>query len=98
MATFVADRDWEKFHNPKNLAAALAIETAELMEHFQWLDVNESIAHASEPGNREAIADELADCLSYVLSLANAMDMDLTTELRRKMIKNVAKYPVGRRT
>lgn len=95
MASFVADRQWELFHNPKNLAMSLAIETAELMEHFQWLTLEQAQAYANEEANREAIADELADCLSYVLALANALEMDLSEELRRKMIKNERKYPSG---
>lgn len=92
--TFVAERKWESFHNPKNLAMSLSIEASELMEHFQWLSLDEARQRASDPQHREAIADEVADCLAYVLAMADAVGIDLTTELQRKMIKNAVKYPV----
>ena len=90
---FVHERQWERFHNPKNLAMSLAIETAELMEHFQWLTLEQANQIAQDPDRREAICDEIADCLAYVLAIANAIDIDLATELRRKMLKNARKYP-----
>ena len=90
---FVDQRQWQQFHNPKNLAMSLAIEAAELMEHFQWLTLDEATEHAIDPDQREAVCDEVADCLAYVLAIANRMDMDLTTELARKMDKNALKYP-----
>lgn len=91
---FVDERDWRKFHTPKNLAMSLAIETAELMEHFQWLDVAESIAHARNPAHREQIADEIADVCCYLLSLVNAINLDLSDAVRAKLEKNARKYPV----
>lgn len=90
---FVDQRQWQQFHNPKNLAMSLAIEAAELMEHFQWLTLDEAAEHAIDPDQREAVCDEVADCLAYVLAIANRMDIDLTTELARKMDKNALKYP-----
>ncbi|HEX3726217.1 MAG TPA: nucleotide pyrophosphohydrolase [Pirellulales bacterium] len=90
---FVEERDWHQFHTPKNLAMALAIEAAELMEHFQWLDPQESRAVAHDPPRKSAVGEELADVLSYVLALANALDIDLADALREKMIKNAQKYP-----
>ena len=91
---FVDERDWQSFHNPKNLAMSLAIEAAELMEHFQWLTPEEASQAAVDPDQREAICDEIADCLAYVLAMANTIDIDLSTELARKMEKNAAKYPI----
>lgn len=90
---FVDERNWSQFHSPKNLAMGLAIEAAELMEHFQWITTDESRTVGTDPQRREGICDELADVFCYVLALANELKVDLDTELRRKMIKNVAKYP-----
>lgn len=93
---FVSERDWEKFHAPKNLSMALAIEAAELMEHFQWLEVEESRNWTADTRRREAVEEELADVLSYALALALALDLDLSDALRRKMRKNEDKYPVAK--
>jgi len=93
---FVSDRDWERFHAPKNLSMALAIEAAELMEHFQWLGVDESRDWTADPRRRLAVEEELADVLSYVLALSTALDLDLSDAIRRKMRKNEEKYPVDR--
>src|SRR5437762_5958528 len=75
---FVDERDWRQFHTPKNLTMSLAIEAAELMEHFQWLDVDASVARGRDPARRGDIADEIADVACYLLSLANALDIDLS--------------------
>ncbi len=75
---FVEERDWQRFHTPKNLAMSIAIETAELMEHFQWLTVEESIALVQDETARAAIAEELADLLIYSLSFANSADIDVS--------------------
>jgi NTP pyrophosphatase (non-canonical NTP hydrolase) len=91
---FVDERDWRAFHTPKNLAMSLAIEAAELMEHFQWLDVAESTARGRDPVHREQIADEMADVCCYLLSLANALELDLSTAVRSKLVKNASRYPV----
>ncbi len=91
---FVDERDWRQFHTPKNLAMSLAIEAAELMEHFQWLNVDESIARGCDPTRRGAIADEIADVCCYLLSLVNALDIDLSEAVQSKLIKNALKYPV----
>ncbi|MSR59818.1 MAG: nucleotide pyrophosphohydrolase [Planctomycetaceae bacterium] len=90
---FVDERDWRHFHTPKNLAMSLAIEAAELMEHFQWLDVPASVAHCHDPAHRTQIADEIADVGCYLLSLANAIDLDLSSAIREKLVKNAHKYP-----
>ena len=90
---FVAERDWEQFHSPKNLSMSLAIEAAELMEHFQWIDVTESRRAGDDPAKLAAIREEIADVLCYLLALANELNLDLATAVRDKMVKNAAKYP-----
>ena len=92
---FVDERDWRRFHTPKNLAMSLAIEAAELMEHFQWLDRDESIARGRDPAHRSAITDEMADVACYLLSMANALDIDLSEAVRAKLVKNAEKYPAA---
>jgi NTP pyrophosphatase (non-canonical NTP hydrolase) len=72
---------------------SLAIEAAELMEHFQWLTVEESQALASDPAQRAAVGEELADVLCYALALANALGIDASDAVRDKMRKNAQKYP-----
>jgi dCTP diphosphatase len=94
---FVAERNWHQFHAPKNLAMALAIEAAELMEHFQWESVEQSRRAGADGERREGIADELADVTCYVLAMANALDIDLSAAVRDKMVKNRTKYPVDKR-
>lgn len=90
---FVQERDWERFHTPKNLSMSLAIEAAELMEHFQWLTPEQSRALATDPLKLAAAGEELADVLCYAFALANELGLDLDATLRAKMIKNAAKYP-----
>jgi dCTP diphosphatase len=93
IARFVAERDWEQFHSPKNLAMSLAIESAELMEHFQWIDVPESRHLGDDPARLAAVGEELADVIAYALALANSLNLDISDALGRKMVKNAAKYP-----
>ncbi len=93
MAHFVAERDWEQFHDPKNLAMSIAIEAAELMEHFQWLTSEEARDVLKYPEEMTEIADELADIVSFVMSFANRCGIDVTQALRRKMQANRRKYP-----
>ncbi len=91
---FVGQRDWHQFHTPKNLSIALAIEAAELMEHFQWLDPQESRAVAHDAEKRTAVGEELADVVCYALALANELGIDVADAVRNKMVKNAQKYPV----
>ncbi len=94
MAGFVADRGWQHHHRPKHLAMSIAIEAAELMEHFQWTDAEGGLRDARfSAADREAAADELADVLAYVLSMANALEIDLAATFSDKMKKNAVKYP-----
>ena len=91
MAEFVRERDWEQFHTPKNLSMSIAIEAAELMEHFQWLTVEQS--KSLEADALQEIGEELADIVIYALSLSNTLGLDLSHTVLAKMEKNIRKYP-----
>ncbi len=95
LAEFVAAREWHIYHDAKNLSASIAIEAAELMEHFQWVRNEEVDALLSDAGRRAEIQDELADVMCYVLALANAVNIDISAAVASKMAKNAAKYPVA---
>lgn len=94
VAKFVNEREWLQFHNPKNLAMSISIEAAELMEHFQWLGLDEAEAKARRPEELAEIQEELADVFNYCCSLANVLGVDLGTAFLKKIEKNRAKYPV----
>ena len=89
---FAAERDWDQFHFPKNLAIALSVEAAELLEHFQWLPDLESAALPVE--TRAKIREELADVLLYLIRLADKLDVDLAAAAVDKMSVNAKKYPI----
>jgi NTP pyrophosphatase (non-canonical NTP hydrolase) len=93
VANFVAERDWSQFHSPKNVSMALAIEAAELMEHFQWLTIEDSRNLRDDPQKLAEVGEELADVVGYSFALANELGLDLATAIRNKMIKNAQKYP-----
>jgi NTP pyrophosphatase (non-canonical NTP hydrolase) len=93
MRAFVAERSWEPYHSPKNLVMGLAVETAELMEHFLWLDAEQSRALARDPEQRAAVADELADVACHLLNLSNVLGIDLSDAITAKMARNALKYP-----
>ncbi len=95
MARFVAEREWEKFHSPKNLAMALAVEAAELMEHFLWIDNEASRQAVRDPATLAAVADEVADVACLVFALVNSLGLDLSDTVARKMARNIVKYPVA---
>ena len=92
LAQFARDRDWQQFHSPKNLASALVVESAELLEHFQWLTEDQS--RQLEPAKRDAVAAELADVLLYLLQLSTALGVDLVAAAQAKLKANAMKYPV----
>jgi NTP pyrophosphatase (non-canonical NTP hydrolase) len=92
VADFVREREWEKYHSPKNLSMALAIEAAELMEHFQWISPEES--RGLDDAAKLAAAEELADVVCYSLAIASQLGIDLTSTVLLKMEKNCKKYPV----
>ncbi len=89
---FVEQRNWRQFHSPKNLSMALAIEAAELMEHFQWITPEES--RTIQAQQRVQVGEELADVICYALAIANEMNIDITSTFYRKMDLNRNKYPV----
>lgn len=89
---FAQDRDWEQFHSPKNLATALAIEAAELLEPFQWLKEEES--RKLNSSDAALVKEEIADVLIYLLRLADQLDIDLEVAVEEKMRLNAEKYPI----
>lgn len=91
MRDFVDERNWQRFHNAKNLSMSISIEAAELMEHFQWLTTEEVVR--GQGYDLSEVEDELADVACYVISLANALNVDLSSAIARKMVKNRLKYP-----
>ncbi len=91
---FVRERDWEQFHNPKNLSMALSAETGELMEHFLWATPEQSAVIVADPAKRTRIADELADVVIYALEFANITGLDVAAAIDAKMAANAKKYPV----
>jgi NTP pyrophosphatase (non-canonical NTP hydrolase) len=91
---FVAERNWSQFHTPKNLSMALAIEAAELMEHFQWLTPEESWDIREDSERLAEVGEELADVFGYCLALASELGIDMASTVQRKMVKNARKYPV----
>jgi NTP pyrophosphatase (non-canonical NTP hydrolase) len=93
VADFVAERDWSQFHSPKNVSMALAIEAAELMEHFQWLTTDASRELATDPEKLAEVGEELADVIGYSFALANELGLDISSAVRAKMLKNAQKYP-----
>lgn len=88
---FAAARDWRQYHTPKNLAMAMIVEAAELVEHFQWATPEES--RAPPPEKLAEIRDEVADTLIYLVELADALEIDLIAAARDKIVKNAIKYP-----
>ncbi len=89
---FADERDWNQFHTPKNLAMALSVEAAELLEHFQWLSAEESTR--LEPAKLEEVRLEMADVLLYLIRLADKLDVDLAEAAQRKIGLNGEKYPL----
>ncbi|MDP6777935.1 MAG: nucleotide pyrophosphohydrolase [Candidatus Latescibacteria bacterium] len=93
VAKFISARDWERYHTPKNLAMSIAIEAAEVMEHFQWRTVEESKAHMEDGKVQEAVADELADVVIYCLSFCNHANIDLSEAVLKKLARNETRFP-----
>ncbi len=93
LAEFARERDWEQFHSPKNLSMALAAESGELLELFQWL--SEAQSTQLDESQQQMVTEELADILLYLLRLADVLDVDLNEAARQKLRKNAKKYPVA---
>lgn len=92
VAAFVTERDWNQFHTPKNLSMNIAVEAAELMEKFRWVESQGSFQELVH--NRQEIEDELADVLMGIICFANATNIDLSSALRHKIIQSAQRYPV----
>ena len=91
---FAAERDWDQYHSPKNLAMALIVEAAELVEHFQWLKEEDSTSLA--PSKLEEVRQELADIQIYLIRLADKLDIDLMSATDEKIKLNQQKYPAAK--
>lgn len=91
---FADRRDWQQFHSPKNLAMALIVEAAELLEEFQWLTAEES--HDPEPERRQRIEAEMADVLIYLVRLADRLSVNLPAAVQAKLVENGRKYPADK--
>ena len=94
LRAFVAERDWDQFHNPKNLAMAMVVEAGDLMEHFQWLSAEQ--ADALDAQARAEVELEVADVLLFLLRLCDRLDIDPLQAAQRKLILNAQKYPVDK--
>ena len=92
LRAFALERDWDQFHSPKNLSAALAVEASELLEHFQWLKEDESFDLS--PEKRAKVAEEIADVLLYLVRIADKLDIDVLDATLKKIDANGKKYPV----
>lgn len=93
---FIAERDWGKKQASKNLAMSIAIEAAELMEHFQWQENGEGQQLLADPAAKAEIGEELADILVYCFSFALQADLDISDIVRSKMEKNAGRFPLGK--
>ncbi|WP_372777084.1 nucleotide pyrophosphohydrolase [Litorivivens sp.] len=91
---FAAERDWDQFHSPKNLAMALSVEASELVECFQWLTEEQSRALSAQ--QLAAVTDEIADIQLYLIRLADKLDVDIRSAVSEKFKKNEAKYPADK--
>lgn len=91
---FADERDWDRFHSPKNLASALSVEAAELLERFQWLTEDES--RNLPPAELEKVRHEMADVLNYLVRLADKLDVNLLEAAREKIVLNAQKYPADK--
>jgi NTP pyrophosphatase (non-canonical NTP hydrolase) len=90
---FAAERDWDRFHTPKNLAISLAVEVGELLEHVQWGTDEEIADRAATPEGGAAVAEELADVFIYLVRLADVLGVDLLDAASSKIAANAARYP-----
>jgi len=93
---FLREREWEKYHNPKDLAESICIEAAELLQVFQWVRSEESDQFKNDPSKVHQIREELADVVIYCLSMANTLNLDLTKAVLDKIEQNKKKYPINR--
>jgi NTP pyrophosphatase (non-canonical NTP hydrolase) len=92
VAEFISDRDWHKYHTPKNIAISVVLEASELLEHFQW---SPPASEEIDTDKRQQIAEEMCDVMAYLFSLANVLDIDVASSMVAKMGKNCRKYPTS---
>lgn len=92
---FVHARNWERYHNPKDIAESITIEAAELLEIFQWMKPDESEQLISKPETMQRVREEVADVIIYCLSLANSLKIDLANAILWKLEQDERKYPSG---
>ena len=95
LKSFSIERDWEKFHNPKNLVMALSVEVSELMEIFQWSN-DGGLSEIDDPVKREKIENEIADIFNYLVKLVDILEIDLEKSSLKKIDKNEIKYPINK--
>lgn len=93
LVDFAAARDWQPFHTPKNLASALSVEAAELLEIFQWLTPEQSAAVMADPESAHRVRDEAADVLAYLLQFCAVLDVDVLAALAAKIDRNESRFP-----
>lgn len=93
LAEFAAARDWEQYHTPKNLVAALSVEAAELLEIFQWLTPEQSARVMNDPGTAHRVRDEVADVLAYLLQFCEVVGVDVLAALSAKIDRNEKRFP-----
>ena len=97
LISFRNRRDWKQFHTPLNLAVSLQLEVSEILEHFQWMTNEEfMIKFKSDSKKKQAVKEEIADAFSYLLLLADSLNLDLKKELENKIKKNSLKYPISK--
>ncbi|MFD5323177.1 nucleotide pyrophosphohydrolase [Streptomyces sp. NPDC127092] len=94
LADFAAARDWQPYHTPKNLAAALSVEAAELLEIFQWLTPEEAARVMADPDRAHRVTDEVADVLAYLLQFCEVLGIDALAALAAKIDRNELRFPV----
>ena len=93
LVEFAAAREWEPYHTPKNLAAALSVEASELLEIFQWLTPEQSARVMDDPGTAHRVRDEVADVLAYLLQFCDVLGVDALTALSEKIDRNELRFP-----
>jgi len=93
---FRDERDWARFHHPKDLAISICLEAAEFLEHFQWKDPEEVRRALADPAERHAAGEEMADILILLLSASDAVGVDLYEATLEKLVRNAAKYPISK--
>ena len=95
VAEFIHNRDWNKYHTPKNLALSISIEAAEIMELFQWVTNEEATENVhNDPSLKKALEDEIADVMIYLISMANTCNINIGQAIRSKLVGNEKRFPV----